>query len=88
MKRVDTYFCKIEYWSGYDYEDRTSYCAIGASSYKEAVERIERRFPNITKLEIQDGILFDGFVFFDTEEEFRKAIDCEEEEENEDGRSE
>lgn len=73
---METYFWKLKYYNDYTKYDETSYGAVGAESYADAVSKLEYRFPKtaIDKIEIYNAFCCDGFVFFDSEEEWKKQL--------------
>ena len=73
---METYFWKLKHYNDYSETDETSYGAIGAESYTDAVSKLEHRFPKtvIDKVEIYRVFYCDGFIFFDSEEEWEKQL--------------
>lgn len=73
---METYFWKLKYYNDYSDDDKIAYGAIGAESYADAVSKLEYRFPKtaINKIEIYDALCCGGFVFFDSEEEWKKQL--------------
>ena len=53
----------------------TTYGVVFANDLGSAASKIEARFPNIEVLTFELGTDDEDFVFFETEEEYRKILD-------------
>jgi len=71
---MKTYIFKVDWYKDYNDADESSYGTIGAESYEEAMHHIEKRFPNINKIEIRSLFACDGFTFL-TQEEYEKQLE-------------
>ncbi len=70
---MDTYLFKVKWYSEPRDKEVVSYGAIGASSYSDAVKKIEIRFSYIDDICIRELNGYDGFYFLN-EEEYNKTI--------------
>lgn len=75
---METYFWKLKYYNDFSEDDRIAfaYGAVGAESYADAVSKLEYRFPKtaIDEIEIYDAFCCNGFVFFNSEEEWKRQL--------------
>ena len=75
---METYFWKLKYHNYYSDSDNeiTTYGAVGAESYTDAVNKLECRYPitAIDEIEIYEAFYGGGFVFFNSEEEWKKQL--------------
>ena len=48
------YYAKIKWYIGYEDGEHISHIMVGANSYKQAMEYIEREFDDIISIEIEE----------------------------------
>lgn len=70
---TNTYAFQVSWFNEFEDKSDTSYGVIGATSYKDAVELIEKRYRNISTLIVTYLFEYDGFFFLE-KEEYEKVI--------------